>query len=89
MTYSAYVTIINKTFWIVRQKLLNAHSITYVAMVFTVNVIIIFALGAIRVGWWHLFCPKHLIILSAHVAFVTMALIFDVLEIDRWTYKQT
>ncbi len=63
--------------------LLNAHFITYIAVVFATNITIIFALGAIMVGWWHLFCPRHFINLFAYVAIVTMALTLGTVEIDR------
>ena len=66
-----------------RQKLLNAHSITYVVVVFAANVIMTFAFNAIIVGWWHLFCSRHLITFCTYVAVITMAFTFGMVEIGK------
>ncbi len=68
---------------------MNAHSITYVAIVFATNVTMTFILGAIGIGWWYLFCLRHLIIFSAYAAIVNIASIFGMVGIGRWINKRT
>ncbi len=81
--YFAYIIIINRIFWIVWQKLLNAHFITNIAVVFIVNITMTFAFEMIEVNWWYLFCLRHLITHFIYVEIVTMALIFSTVRIDR------
>lgn len=81
ITYFANITIGDITFWIIWEKLLNIHIINYIAMIFVTDITITFALGEIRVNWWHFFCPKYFITLFAHVAIIIIALTFSKVEI--------